>query len=472
MWLVFGSVWEFLGLPTMRAFLTRFQLGKDRESKHRSPAQPPDTHRKVAFVSPPQTPVAAILDRELPPPPEPAPAKTSVARFHAEPPRSPPPGPSSCKPDRPASPCIHRDVPSAPSIRSTTPYSTMSAQTSGSRILAAASWSELTEDDLVSNIGSRERTRQEVLFEIISSEERYVLSPAPPSPLMSPSYVQELSKMKETFIDPLLHPFSTSPPLPFPSSPPLGADYDYYRNDSPAAPAESLDDLPPIAARFMSPTPSLGHPSASSSTRKNIDDSDDDDDPARPYLSKPSAVSRQASNHSHPHSPYRSTPTRTSNRVGTTVPFPSRSHQSLPHPRNQAAASTQSLGKQSTIVEAKLSETATHKSGVLGRLRKTQTTPTSLLGDSAIPPRQLPEDLRACLQVIDGGVFDGHRRLSEALKRRYDDQYPLVRSLADVFVSNVSFLSPIFASSHLHLVGHLPRLCHLCIASRKGPRVR
>ena len=60
---------------------------------------------------------------------------------------------------------------SASSLRSGTPYSQMS-NNSGSQILAAASWSEVMEEDLVSNIGSRECTRQEVLFEIISSEER------------------------------------------------------------------------------------------------------------------------------------------------------------------------------------------------------------------------------------------------------------------------------------------------------------
>ena len=38
--------------------------------------------------------------------------------------------------------------------------------------MSPASWSELTEDDLVANLGSRERTRQEVLYEIVSSEER------------------------------------------------------------------------------------------------------------------------------------------------------------------------------------------------------------------------------------------------------------------------------------------------------------
>ena len=60
--------------------------------------------------------------------------------------------------------------------------------------------------------------------------------------LHSPRYVQELLKMKDTFINPLLHPFSTNPSTP-------NMNYDYLRSDSPA---ESTDHLPP---RFMSPTP-------------------------------------------------------------------------------------------------------------------------------------------------------------------------------------------------------------------------
>lgn len=35
-------------------------------------------------------------------------------------------------------------------------------------------WGEITSDELVDNIGKRERTRQEVLFEMVCSEERYV----------------------------------------------------------------------------------------------------------------------------------------------------------------------------------------------------------------------------------------------------------------------------------------------------------
>ncbi|KAJ3499566.1 hypothetical protein NLJ89_g10089 [Agrocybe chaxingu] len=222
-----------------------------------------DVQKKVAFISPPPTP--ANFERALPdaptsgPAPTPVPLKTTVSRFQAvygkEPRGSTSTGASSSKTDvttvkqtsvkatstRTASPYLQKsfDGPSAQSLRSGTPYSSMSNNTSGSKILAAASWSEVTEDDLVSNLGSRERTRQEVLFEIISSEDRYV---------------QELVKMKDTFIDPLLHPYSMSAASAA-STPNL--DYDYYRSESPL---ESTEDLPPIAARFMSPTPSMNPP--------------------------------------------------------------------------------------------------------------------------------------------------------------------------------------------------------------------
>lgn len=59
----------------------------------------------------------------------------------------------------------------AASMRSGTPLSYMSGRTG---IQAAASWSEAAEGDLVSNLGSRERTRQEVLWEIVASEDRCV----------------------------------------------------------------------------------------------------------------------------------------------------------------------------------------------------------------------------------------------------------------------------------------------------------
>lgn len=160
---------------------------------------PADIQKKVAFLSPPPTP--GNVDRALPDapgnvtsPPTNVPLKTTVSRFQAvygkEPRGSVSTGASSSKTDvatpnktntkatstRTGSPYLHKsfEAASAPSLRSGTPYSSMSHHSSGSHILAAQSWSEVTEDDLVSNIGSRERTRQEVLFEIISSEERCV----------------------------------------------------------------------------------------------------------------------------------------------------------------------------------------------------------------------------------------------------------------------------------------------------------
>ncbi|KDR81531.1 hypothetical protein GALMADRAFT_59571 [Galerina marginata CBS 339.88] len=440
-----------------------------------------DVQKKVAFLSPPQSPVD--LDRALPDAPigstlpssAPVPLKTTAARFQAmygkEPRVSISIGASSSKTDvagtnkttvkatstRTASPYLQKTFEaSAQSLRSGTPYSQMSNNTSASRILAAQSWSEVTEDDLVSNIGMRERTRQEVLFEIISSEERYV---------------QELVKMKDTFIDPLLHPYSiTSTSMA--STPNL--DYDYYRSDSPF---ESTDNLPPIAARFMSPTPSMNPPQGTASPRSrdapNIDgeslETDEEEEAAdragRLYDASRRPGTSTASRSDHPRSPYRLAPTRSTGRAsGTSVPFPSRSHHSLPPaPRNPLSASTHSLGRQSILVERERERERERdrerkyshgqgdspNKGMLRKFRRSQTNADGILG-GAIAPHQLPEDLRICLEVIDSGVFDGHKRLSEALKKRYDDQFPLVRSLADVFVSNSDIFHG-YATYVLHL---------------------
>ena len=54
------------------------------------------------------------------------------------------------------------------SLRSGTPFS----QKSMGSVIPPASWSEGAEEDLVTHLGPRERTRQEVLWEIVASEER------------------------------------------------------------------------------------------------------------------------------------------------------------------------------------------------------------------------------------------------------------------------------------------------------------
>jgi hypothetical protein len=75
--------------------------------------------------------------------------------------------PYSAKPAYGNGASIHHSLPSA------TPFS----QKSIGSVLPPASWNEGAEEDLVTHLGPRERTRQEVLWEIVASEERYGYHP-------------------------------------------------------------------------------------------------------------------------------------------------------------------------------------------------------------------------------------------------------------------------------------------------------
>lgn len=293
----------------------------------------------------------------------------------------------------------------------------------------------------------------------------------------SNSYVNELVKLKETFIEPLLHPYSTSP-----VSSPVQMEYDDFTTRL-ETPRESLEYLP-IAARFLSPTGSRndgpsgqvpGKDDAHKDT-PNIDGeslNSEEEEEAEDRLGngysaaklKAASALSQAAKHAHPRSPYGSTAMRTTGRAP--VPFPSRSHQSLPPPprMNPLAASTQSLGRQSLVesngqyVPSKLtSTTATSSQRVLRKFKKSNPPPPSVpvAIPGAVPPTQIPEDLRKCLEVIESGVLEGHIRLSDGLRKRYEEQYPLVRSLADVFVSNVCHLYSQYVEKHVDHKFSLP----------------
>ena len=251
----------------------------------------------------------------------------------------------------------------------------------------------------------------------------------------SNSYVNELLKLRETFIEPLLHPYSSSSAL----NP--ADDGDYYREDSPA---ESLEHLP-IASRFLSTlsqprseSPRLASPLARAGNGTpvipSVDESPESDEDS------PRTRKAAASKAVHPRSPY-GTAARNVFKSGKPIlPFPSRSHHSLPPPARGATASTASLGRQSYAPD--------QRPGSSEQDRKAMVTPTQRAvlrkpkkgeeDETGIPPHLLPEDLRRCLEVIEGGIINGHLTLSAGLRKRYDDQYPLVRSLADVFVAHVS----------------------------------
>ncbi|KAI0720964.1 hypothetical protein C8T65DRAFT_735462 [Cerioporus squamosus] len=455
-----------------------------------------DAQKKVAFLSPPPTP-GPLQDRALPdantPTPTNAAAKSTVSRFHAAHGKdtrgststaasSRTDVASTLKSNKAAStrtatspyPAKNYEASLHQSLRSGTPYSQMS--NASSRILAAQSWSEVAEEDLVSNLGQRERTRQEVLWEIVASEERYV---------------SELLKMKETFIEPLLHPYIASPV----SSPtPLGIYDDYNRSDTPR---ESIEHLP-IAARFLqsptgersdspqpmskdSPRKEDNHPNIDGESMNSAEEEEADDRMGAAFHSsrQKTVTMSLAAKHNHPRSPYGTTAARSgTGKFGTTLPFPSRSHQSLPPPpRNLLNSSTHSLGRQSFMGDRdrdyeqsppSMKTNGTGTSRVLRKFKKSTTGPDTII-PGAVPPAHLPEDLRKCLEVIEGGILEGHIRLSEGLRKRYEDQYPLVRSLADVFVSN-SHILHCYATYVLHLERALEQVDNalsLAAASKK-----
>jgi len=276
-------------------------------------------------------------------------------------------------------------------------------------------------------------------------------------------YVGELLKLKDTFIDPLLHPFSSTSasdsPFPSPGGPELA---EYAREDFPV---EVIDHLP-IAARFLSgtPTPSTrtgysgraetpatrrGNGSETPLTIPPADgesfDSDEDEDRMGTGYSKGKQKEHR--------SPY-GTAARVKASSSKVLPFPSRSHQSLPPPpRQNPNTSTHSLGRQSYIERTQRGSSDSHDAPTVDQDRKSTATPgassrlfkklqkrsTPVPKDASlsIAPHLLPEDLRKCLEVLEDGILSGHMTMSDRLRKRYDEQYPLVRSLADIFVSQV-----------------------------------
>ncbi|TXT07506.1 hypothetical protein VHUM_03226 [Vanrija humicola] len=65
-------------------------------------------------------------------------------------------------------------------------------------------------------------------------------------------------------------------------------------------------------------------------------------------------------------------------------------------------------------------------------------------------PVTLPDDLEQVLAVISQGILRGHIKQVTELRTKYDEQFPLVRSLADVFTSHSDILRE-YATYVLHL---------------------
>jgi hypothetical protein len=142
-----------------------------------------DVPKKAAFLSPRPTPSGLNADR---PSPEDASASntSTVVRSQPSHPKVPrgskPTAASGPRPDVGPSTNSTQTVKGASTRSMTSPYSAKAAYGNGAsthQSLPPASSNEGAEEDLVTHLGPRERTRQEILSEIVASEERYERHP-------------------------------------------------------------------------------------------------------------------------------------------------------------------------------------------------------------------------------------------------------------------------------------------------------
>ncbi|WVR03734.1 hypothetical protein IAU60_000729 [Kwoniella sp. DSM 27419] len=302
------------------------------------------------------------------------------------------------------------------SLLSPTPSESSTAGGSRGFIPQPNSWSEMAAQDLVANLGHQERTRQEVLWEIVSSEERYV---------------HDLSQLNETFCRQILPPSATSPHLDL-----IDTGSIYSRGMSPSSPAlsgnGSFVNLP-IAARYATPVPTTGtnqyrgdlrYPSDSSaSTAPPVTPSEDQ--VSKGAVPPPSAAARMNA-YSILTNGRPSQPSRRSSFSSISEDKGTPNH-SLPPPSRQVSGDSSHMSY--------LGISSGHH-----KLHKTRSRVSSAGSSVTNRDFRIPDDLEKVLTVLAGGIMEGHIKLLAALKRRYDEQYPLVRSLADVFTAHSSIL--------------------------------
>lgn len=229
-------------------------------------------------------------------------------------------------------------------------------------------------------------------------------------------YVNELHKLVDTFCKALLPASAQTPSLDLYNPQDTLArtlSPQMHSPPTPTSPTDSTDSHLPIAARYASSTSrstglSSGIRSASGSTAASTD----------PETRSPTEARLNAYNIL--------TNGRPSHKVSQATINKGRSHNSLPPPSRNGAANNAPTSSFSATY-ARMS----HQPGKSAKDRRSSM-------QSTTQTNPLPEELEKVLTVLSGGILEGHVKLAAALKKRYDNQYPLVRSLADVFTAHVS----------------------------------
>ncbi|KAJ1020094.1 hypothetical protein NDA16_004374 [Ustilago loliicola] len=326
-------------------------------------------------------------------------------------------------------------------------------------------WSEMTHEELVRNLGPRERTRQEVLWEIVASEERYVA---------------ELEKAKDLYIDALIHPehFDPERVLPPPLTPntALATDGSGSRDWSwtpqsgilstgslvaepssfKAATINSNADLP-IAARFTSSV-SAGKAAGTSTdaSMRGVQSQWDIQQAAGSRSSYSFGVGKTSnSDHMAARNGLMSNRAEAAFGLGLGLGTTATRDRSTAAYMNVPVAAK---GK------AKVSKA--QKLRALSGKTSSDADPLRL----SVP---LPPSLRQVLVAMSDGLVEAHGLLSDALKARYEEQWPLVRSLADVFMKYSHILEH-YASYVCHLQRAMEELEEAALMERafRGKRLK
>ena len=242
-------------------------------------------------------------------------------------------------------------------------------------------------------------------------------------------YVAELIKMRETFLNPLLHPYVDS------------SSFILVERDN-ISQVETLVDSPehlPIASRFL-PSPDAGSGSSedhNGSARTTSDASHRggqdnletvlEGDPREPLGSLSPRNSFVTALFSRLSLRSNTRPNRNSVSTASADRGPPVELSSTEKDQDRDCMST-STASTTPVIQQKFKETSAK---------------ADLTACGGVSPHQLPDELRLCLEGIEGILRD-HLKLIKVLRKRYDEQYPLVRSLADVFMDNVRLFVLLF----------------------------
>lgn len=228
--------------------------------------------------------------------------------------------------------------------------------------------------------------------------------------LTSHRYVSDLLKFYETFCTPLLPPSAASPSLSLedPST-------SLMRSLSPSSPVSTASRQLPIASQYSSHRSHLDEQSAC-----QVSEGSGSTSPAAAHSPQmqPTGVTARMNAY---HILTNGRPTRKTSAASFDK---ARAHQSLPPLPRASSSNGQAATFSASYARMSLQPGGKNR---------------AVSGSSASAKDvNLPEDLKKVLTVLAGGILQGHIRLATALRKRYDDQYPLVRSLADIFNSHVS----------------------------------